>query len=184
VLTPPDFQTWLQLGAPLVANHKQAKWLLGDWLLQSDLAGSGVWLDKVPGIHPGLWVQAAAQHYGYAYDTFLQFKRVAAAFPPATRVAGLSWHHHLAVAAIESAAVRAEWLSLAKFAGWSSKDLQQKVAIAKAGLTMSEAVQLSQIAAVVGMAPGEVQVLIVRAFLAKNDETHSEFIFKHRASFE
>jgi hypothetical protein len=183
VLTPPDFQTWLQLGAPLVANHKQAKWLLGDWLLQSDLAGSGVWPDKVPGIHPGLWVQAAAQHYGYTYDTFLQFKRVAAVFPPATRVA-LSWHHHQAVAAVESASVRAEWLRLAEFGGWSSKELQTKVSITKYGLSMSEAVQLSQLSAVLGVDAAAVQVLIVRAFLAKNDETHSEFVFKHRANFE
>jgi hypothetical protein len=184
-----EFQTWLQRGAPLVQNHKEAKWALGAWLLEVDVAQAaggvtGNWWPHQPGHIPySEWIKMAAQHYGYTYDTFLQFKRVAAAFPPATRVA-LSWHHHQSVAAIESAAVRAEWLSLAKFAGWSSKELQQKVAIAKAGLTMSEAVQLSQIAAVVGIAPGEVQVLIVRQFLATNDDTKSNFVFKHRASFE
>jgi hypothetical protein len=184
-----EFQAWLQRGGPLVQNHKQAKWALGEWLLEVDASQAasvhnGNWWPYQPNHHPYCsWIKDAAQHYGYAYDTFLQFKRVAAAFPPATRVAPLSWHHHQAVAAIEDPKVRAEWLSLAKFYGWSSKELQQKVAIAKAGLSMAEAVQMSQLAGVLGMAASEIQVLIVREFLCKDDETISNFVFKHRASF-
>lgn len=185
-----EFQAWLNRGAPLVQNHKQAKWALGDWLLEVDVAHAasaltGDWWPHQPAHYPySTWVSMAAAHYGYAYDTFLQFKRVAAAFPAATRVAGLSWHHHQAVAAVEGPEVRAKWLSLAKFAPWSSKDLQTKVSLTKYGLSISEAVQLSELAAVLGMAAGEVQVLIVREFLRKDDETKSEFVFKHRDNFE
>ncbi len=177
-----EFQTWLNRGAPLVQNHKQAKWVLGEWLLEADLAYAASPWYAGPGLPPSLWVQAAAEHYGYKYDTFLQFKRVAAAFPPATRVAALSWAHHQAVAAIDDPKVRAEWLRIAKFDGWSSKDLQTKVSITKYGLSMSEALKISEISAVIGVAPDKVQVLMVREFLTNADL--SDFVFKHRNSFE
>jgi hypothetical protein len=186
-----EFQTWLSRGAPLVQNHKEAKWALGCWLLEADVAQAASahtgnwWPDQPDHIPYSAWVKAAAQHYGYTYDTFLQFKRVAAVFPtPATRVAALSWHHHQAVAAVDDAAVRAEWLALAARNRWAANELQQKVAIAKSGLSVAEALQLSQVAAALGMAPAQVQVLIVRQFLATNDDTKSNFVFKHRASFE
>ena len=178
-----EFQAWLQRGAPLVQNHKQAKWALGEWLLEVDVAQAasthnGNWWPHQPNHYPySGWIKDAAQHYGYTYDTFLQFKRVAAVFPPATRVAALSWHHHQAVAAVDDPAVRAEWLRTAKLFGWPAKDLQQKVAVTKTGLSMAEAMQMSQLAATLGIAVGEVQVLIVRQFLRSANV--NEFIFSH-----
>jgi hypothetical protein len=184
----PNFSAWLQRGAQLVQNHKQAKWALGDWLLEADNAERvPVWPNqylKQGLLPPYEWIKAAAAHYGYTYDTLLQFKRVAAAFPPATRVAALSWHHHQAVAAIAEPAVRAEWLQKAKLAGWSSKNLQEKVSLTKWGLSIPEALKMAELAWALGMAADKVQVLIVREFLDKNDETLSEFVFKHRESFE
>jgi hypothetical protein len=180
---PSDFTDWLQRGEQLVKNHKDAKWALGYWLLETVRTGAGLW-PHIPGVPPDQWIKAAAEHYGYTYDTFLQFKRVAAAFPPATRVAALSWHHHQAVAGLAEPAVRAEWLRIAGFAGWSSKELQTKVAISKCGLTIPEALKVAELAAVLGVAADAVQVLIVREFLGKNDIAMSEFVFRHRESFE
>ena len=171
-----EFQTWLSRGAPLVQNHKQAKWALGDWLLEAERQPFQ-WPHEIQGLPPSLWLKAAAEHYGYKYDTFLQFIRVARIFPPTTRVAGTSWHHHLAVAAIADPAVRAQWLSDAISRKWDAKELQKRVSITKHGLSVQEALQVASLAAALNIDNNQVQVLMLREFLQQGDL--EKFIQKH-----
>lgn len=175
-LSVQEFQTWLDRGAPLVQNHKQAKWALGDWLLEAENQPFQ-WPHQGQGVPPSLWLKAAAEHYGYKYDTFLQFMRLARTFPPATRVAALSWHHHQAVAAIADPAVRADWLSNAALRQWPAKELQARVSVTKHGLSVQEGLQVASLAAALNIDNNQVQVLMLREFLQQVDL--ATFIQKH-----
>jgi len=186
VLTPPNFQSWLQLGAPLVANHQRAlkeksaaQWALGDWLLQMQghICNTGAYplfLDTVV---------LAANHYGYRAGTFQEFRRVANVFPPSSRVPSLSWKHHQAVAALTVEQERDAWLFSAKVNGWSKTKLQAEMAACReAGvpaplpaaqpraypgrLTESQEATLAGLAKQTGLGLGQVKDLIVCEFLS------------------
>lgn len=74
-MSAPAFEAWIQRGETFVQNHKQAKWALGEWLLESEKEEGLVnWQAFVnwPNELPKNWVKDAAAHFGCKCDTFLQ----------------------------------------------------------------------------------------------------------------
>jgi hypothetical protein len=186
VLTHEDFEAWLKRGAPLIQRHQRAlkeksaaQWAIGDWLQH---ATSTLNPDSKPGRWFLVWLEEAANHYGYLVGTFQEFRRVASVFPPASRVPCLSWKHHQAVAAIGVEQNRDAWLFHARIEGWSKTKLQAEMAASReAGttaplpaaapraylgrLTHSQAAILAALAKQTGLGSSQVKDLIVSNFL-------------------
>lgn len=79
-LTNAEFET---IGRKLGHVVSGAHWALGDWLVYGDAQGLA-----------GAKFERAQEVTGLSYAVLSQALRVATAFPPGSRVAGVSWSHH------------------------------------------------------------------------------------------
>jgi hypothetical protein len=122
-----EYSEWLELGRPLVDNHRDAKWRLGDWLAQAQYDEDIDEATKECGQPYANWIKDASQSFQYKYETFLEFRRVAKAFPEPTRVGALSWNHHRVVVTVADPDKRAEWLQKALKKGWTVGELRTKM---------------------------------------------------------
>lgn len=122
------YHNWFDRGKALVQNHRQAKWLLGDWLLDAEYDENVDTAAKAFGKEYPNWIRKAAKSFSYQYDTFLEFRRVAKIFPEPTRVGALSWNHHRVVAAVEDTDQRDKWLQQALKRGWCVSELRTRIA--------------------------------------------------------
>ena len=87
-LTLPEttpFDEWLAIGRNLAAQHKNMNWLIGDWALHGQT-------------HYGQQFTLALPDISDDPKSVKAIAKVAKAFPPAHRDAGLSFAHHAGVA--------------------------------------------------------------------------------------
>lgn len=75
---------WDDLGAALVARQSAVQWLMGDWLIHSDIRGP-----------IGERYERALDVTGLSESTLLNYVMVATAYPFGQRVPGASWTRHL-----------------------------------------------------------------------------------------
>lgn len=73
----------------------------------------------------------------YEYSTLANAASVARRVAPQVRRVELSWSHHAEIAACKDADEQARWLTLAIEGSWTSKELRERVASARAGDTQS-----------------------------------------------
>ncbi len=171
------YEEWVELGEPLVENHRNAKWELGDWLLASEYNDEQAEVMRDLGQEYPNWIEKAAMYHRYKYDTFLEFRRVAKAFPKPTRVGALSWNHHRVVATVDGADERAKWLDKALKKGWSVNELRLKVADKNEldsapsayDLTKKEQQTLASLAKKTNLSERHVMRLMVRYFIMHAD---------------
>lgn len=143
VLTHEDFEAWLKRGEPLIQKHQialwhkwKAQWAIGDWLQEATYTANPN-RNAMPFRWVWDWLEEAAKHYRYSVGTFQEFRRVARVFPPGSRVPGLSWKHHQAVAAIAVEQERDAWLFSARNQRWSkTKLLAEMAACREAGISV------------------------------------------------
>jgi hypothetical protein len=178
------YQNWLKRGKPLVQNHRQAKWELGDWLLEGKYDETKDTVAKELGQEYPNWIRKAAEKYGYQYETFLEFRRVASLFPTPTRVGKLSWNHHRVVATVDDPKKRNGWLDRAIHKKWSVGELRQRVA-QKASTnrreidyTKADRKKLKDLSQQTSLAERHLVKLIVRWFISKVD--HKAFVARYK----
>jgi hypothetical protein len=119
--TPPrrkmPYAKWAAEGRRLRSCHHGVLWGVGDWLNYGE--------------HKyGEMYAQAADSTGYNQSFLRVVKHVAGRFPPETRNALLSFSHHQEVAALDPETAKA-FLTLSEAAGWSQRELREKVNAAK-----------------------------------------------------
>jgi hypothetical protein len=116
---------WADIGTTLRSAINSTPWWIGDWLIyahqhfETDPDGNATSTGAAA-------VRRRLADLGFEHDTVERCKRVAAKFPPADRREGLSWAHHLEVAALDSADAH-HLLNEALEAGWSTRELREHV---------------------------------------------------------
>jgi hypothetical protein len=95
-----DLAQWLEYGKRLGALGRGVAWWLGDWLRY----GNERYGEKY---------SRATRVTGYDAQSLMNMNYVASRFEPARRRKGLSWSHHVEVAALDPAE-QDQWLDLAE----------------------------------------------------------------------
>lgn len=108
-----SFDEWTGLGYTLQAMYKAMPWWVGDWLLYGERHWDDIYTQALEVTGQGL---SALQNYRW----------VARQVSPATRVEGLPWSAHRAVAHLPESEQR-EWLAQADGLGWDVRTLTAAV---------------------------------------------------------
>ena len=119
-------QQWRDLGASIAGQRHQMDgqasrqmWAVGDWLLQGE--------DEVYAQLNRRRVRTlAAEITGYSVHTLAMAVSLARRVPPAVRVDGLTWWHHLLIGKLPTAEQEA-WLCRAAEEGWSAAVLRKRL---------------------------------------------------------
>lgn len=110
-IAPPEmtYEQWSGVGSTFQQISRSINWWIGDWLNTGELR----W---------GEMAMQAVEETGRGVDSLLKCKAVATRFQPETRLDGLSWSHHRAVAYLDPLE-RDEWLGAAIAYQISTRDL-------------------------------------------------------------
>lgn len=112
------YERWVQEGIALHRIHSASRWAIGDWLRY----GEGAF---------GEQYATGADDLGMSPEYLQNSKWLSGRFPPESRVDGLSWSHHSAVAALPPEHAQ-RMLAIAKLEDWSQRALVDQVRELKA----------------------------------------------------
>lgn len=112
-----DLGQWAEVGRRFGSVGRNIQWVLGDWIAYGN--------ERF-----GERYARAATITGYDRQTLMNMVYVATHFPVSRRRENLSWSHHEALAALDSAD-QARWLDEAAEHRWSVSDLRTMLRMAR-----------------------------------------------------
>jgi hypothetical protein len=104
---------WSRLGVELVRLSEASAWWIGDWLIYGQRR------------YDGRYRKAIAET-SLDYQTLRNYAWIARRFPPERRRAGLTFQHHMEVAALPIDE-QDHWLDFASRLGWSRNELRKQI---------------------------------------------------------
>ena len=116
---PPDLKLadWRHIGHQILVIADSSAWWIGDWLVFGQ--------NNYPGRY-----RHAMQETSLDYQTLKNYAWVARRFPLPSRRTGLSFQHHIEVAAVP-VPERDVWLDRAQHFRWSRNELRRQLRLAK-----------------------------------------------------